>query len=313
MKQDIILSTLFWKSFLGSGKENARKARNFLESDTLVVDKNKVILKEYKDLIKILTSQDNNHSLLSGLMQDLESGIGCEIVDTELKKRSLHEYSSYGSERKIKSAWKGFWRLIVKENNFINYIKPNFFDSYRNEERIVMKTGESFCIRRFLRKYYCDSKSIEIKDPFVFVNKTSFENVKFICKDFSKEIKITTVKEDSIKHQIKNVIIHPPKKGPHKVPHELCSKEKFDKLGNKDIYLSNVLSEIKNKLLSVNGKITFQHIDRKDCKEREIKTDFFILDTHHSLENLVYTTDGIPNRKNIPKLIGELKIYVSQI
>lgn len=311
MKQDIILSTLFWKSFLESGKESARKARNFLESDTLIVDKNKVILKEYKDFIKILSSQDNNHFLLSGIMQDLESGNGCEIVEIDIKKRNLHEYSSYESEKKIKSAWEGFWKLIIKENNFNNYVMPNFLDFYRNEERIVMKTEESFCIRRFLRKYYCDSKSIEIKDPYIFINRTLFENVKFICKDFSKEITITTVKESLIKQQIKKAI----ENKNHIIPLELCSKEEFSKLerNDKDKYLSDVLNEIKNKLLSVNSKIIFTHIDRNNCKERELKTDFFILDYHHSLEHLEYTFDEIPSLKNLPKLKGELKIYVSQI
>lgn len=302
MKQDIILSTLFWKSFLEAGKDNAKKARNFLESDTIVVDKNKVILDEYKDLIKILTSNDKNHSLLSGIMQDLESNIGCEIVETDLKKRNLINYSNYESEYKIQKSWNGYWKLVLKSNDFNDYVNPDFRSPYRNEKNVSKVKGDIFDFRIFLKKFYEDSSYLEIQDPYLFLDKNDFEDVKYICKDFQKDIKIITRTKIFIKDEIKKKIGN----SNDKIPAKLIKQNEFQKKNSVDqnSYLYTIVDDIKSSLLGFNNKIKFEHVPKENCRSRKIRTDYFELSIDHTLGNIDYTN----NKKPIAK--GEIDIKI---
>ena len=271
MYQTIALSPTVLQELSSMNFDQRTKVLYNLITEEILSDADSIILNEYLECIDKLAGRQK--MIMEALLPDLIQRVRRQ-KDIFVQKRTIDEYSNYETE--IKLAENSLWQIIIsnkvdkcKKEKLIhnynieisdlkNYLKPSYLSRIRSIETIELKPGENFNFRNWIEKYVRDAQTIRIEDGYM-CGKYEYEDLYHILSTIDPDIKVEIITFDD---NMRNKSRHNNRNDGIKV------KEKLEQL-------IDTLKLTKTNYLLIKNK--------KDLKDRCIKTDKFIINHGHAL------------------------------
>lgn len=290
MYQTIVLSPTFLK-FLEKGDPIRREARSLLdqlETETIVLDTNGALRKEYAAVIE----QSPKAEQLKWIFASLMSVVKLRSLQKNLTPRNVSDFENL--ENEIVLAAETGWRIIVAEafspliksdllrkdievTNISDYLHPPQVSRIRTTESYVLNTGDTFNFRQWVCKYVLDAQSIEIADGYI-CTKHALADLKHILQKISPNIPIQIrTLSDSARDYSRNQLA----------------------TNTDTLIVENELNKLKKAYSNLKWNI---HDNKSELHDRWIKTDRFRIGLGRGL--------GFVNTKT-NKVIGQTTITVS--
>lgn len=266
MYQNLAISPLFFQIHDQVFAET--ELLNNLYTETILCDKEKNLLQEYIELFDI---QDSLPQYKQVFINKLTISGRIKFCDNVVKKRKPSEFVRYETEKVL--ALNDEWKIILTykiedamkmkfklERNIEivgarDYLEPVHDSKIKAPGVIKMKEGDDFDIRQWLLKYIKKSKEILVRDGYVCVNDSSYEDLKWLIKniDRASSIKVITLSDKA---------------------------RKSDHSEKDEIKVEDRLKELKSEF----SGFTYELVDSKrELRDRAIETDNWYINLGHAL------------------------------